>query len=95
VSPKYLGVTLDIGHAKVNGEDWGEFVTEFGHRIQVCHLHDNDGTADQHRPMPDYQSVVEAVPAEQFVFEMKSLDDLARSVGVDSSPPETELTARE
>jgi sugar phosphate isomerase/epimerase len=95
VSPRYLGVTLDIGHAKVNGEDWADFVAEFGQRIQVCHLHDNDGSTDQHRPLPDYQSVVEAIPANQFVFEMKSLDDLARSVGTDSTPPETELTAHE
>jgi sugar phosphate isomerase/epimerase len=95
VTPEYLGVTLDVGHAKVNGEDWRDFVEEFGHRIQVCHLHDNDGAADQHRPLPDYDSFVEAIPAERFVFEMKSLGDLAASVGTEISPPKTELTAHE
>ncbi|WP_226479876.1 sugar phosphate isomerase/epimerase family protein [Natrinema amylolyticum] len=95
VPPQYLGVTLDVGHAKVNGYDWRAFVEEFGHRIRVCHLHDNDGTTDQHEPLPDYESVVEAIPADYFVFEMKSVDDLATSVGTDKTPPETELTAHE
>lgn len=95
VAPQYLCVTLDVGHAKVNGEDWRDFVEEFGHRIRVCHLHDNDGTADQHRPLPEYDSLVEVIPADQFVFEMKSLEDLARSVGTERSPPETELTVHE
>jgi sugar phosphate isomerase/epimerase len=94
VPPQYLSVTLDVGHAKVNGHDWRAFVEAFGHRIRVCHLHDNDGTADQHRPLPDYESVVEAVPANYFVFEMKSLADVARCVGADHAPPpETEVPA--
>jgi len=95
VPSKYLGVTLDVGHAKVNGEEWHAFVDEFGDRIRVCHLHDNDGTADQHRPLPEYEPLVESIPADQFVFEMKSLADLATSVGSETTPPETELTARD
>lgn len=95
VAPKYIGVTLDVGHAKVNGEDWHDFVEKFGHRIQVCHLHDNDGTADQHAPMREYDSLVESIPANQFIFEMKSLGDVATSVGVERSPPEMELTTHE
>lgn len=92
VPPQYLSVTLDIGHAKVNDYDWRAFVEEFGHRIRVCHLHDNDGTADQHNPFPEYESVVESVPAEYFVFEMKSVADVAACLGTDTSPPKTELT---
>lgn len=92
VPPQYLSVTLDIGHAKVNDHDWHAFVEEFGHRIRVCHLHDNNGSADQHEPFPEYESVVESVPANYFVFEMKSLGDLTTSVGIDATPPETELT---
>ncbi|WP_137290706.1 sugar phosphate isomerase/epimerase family protein [Natronorubrum halophilum] len=95
VPPKYLGVTLDVGHAKVNGYDWRAFVEEFGHRIRVCHLHDNDGTADQHEPFPDYESVVESIPADYFVFEMKSVGDLSTSVGTDKTPLETEPTVHE
>ncbi len=92
VPPQYLSVTLDVGHAKVNDHDWRVFVEEFGHRIRVCHLHDNDGTADRHEPFPGYESVVETVPANYFIFEMKSLADIAASVGSDATPPEPELT---
>ncbi len=86
VDPTYLGVTLDVGHAKINGEDCQEFVERFGERIRVCHLHDNDGTADRHKPLPAYEPLVEAVPADCFVFEMKTVADVATSVGVDAPP---------
>ncbi|MFW5956696.1 MAG: sugar phosphate isomerase/epimerase family protein, partial [Halorhabdus sp.] len=72
VPPQFLSVTLDVGHAKVNGHDYREFIEKFGHRIRVCHLHNNDATADQHEPLTEYKSVVESVPANFFVFEMKS-----------------------
>jgi sugar phosphate isomerase/epimerase len=88
VPPQYLQTTLDVGHAKVNGYDWTEFVDEFGERIHICHLHDNDGTADQHEPLTAYEPLVDAIPADHFVFEMKSVDDVARTVGKDISPPE-------
>ncbi|MFB6123659.1 MAG: sugar phosphate isomerase/epimerase family protein [Haloferacaceae archaeon] len=92
VTPEYLGVTLDVGHAKVNGHDWEAFVDRFGDRIRVCHLHDNDGTADQHEPLTAYDAVVESVPADHFVFETKSVADVAACVGrdaesLDSTPP--------
>ena len=93
VTPKYFGVTLDVGHAKVNGHDWRAFVDRFGDRIRVCHLHDNDGTADQHEPMVDHETVCEAVPADYFVFETKSLPDVARSVGAEPAAPETRLVS--
>lgn len=93
VPPQYLSVTLDVGHAKVNGYDWRAFVEEFGRRIRVCHLHDNDGTADQHEPLPGYESVVESVPANFFVFEMKSIADVAKTVGSEHTPPTTEVAA--
>ncbi|WP_262177191.1 sugar phosphate isomerase/epimerase family protein [Haloarcula laminariae] len=93
VTPEYFGVTLDVGHAKVNGVDWGAFVDRFGDRIRVCHLHDNDGTADQHEPLVDHESVVEHVPADYFVFETKSVPDVARSVGAEPLTPDTELTS--
>jgi len=93
VPPQYLSVTLDVGHAKVNGHDYREFVEEFGHRIRVCHLHDNDGSADQHEPFPGYESVVESVPANFFILEMKSLGDVATSLGADVVPPEPGVSA--
>jgi sugar phosphate isomerase/epimerase len=76
--PEALGVTLDVGHAKVNGHDPHEFVDRFGDRIRVVHLHDNDGTADQHRPITDYGGIVDATDADYYAFEMKSLDDIER-----------------
>ena len=76
-----LGITLDVGHATANGYDWRAFVDRFGDRIRVCHVHDNDGTGDHHDPHPAYEEIVETVPAEYFVFEMKSVADVARCVG--------------
>lgn len=78
--PEYLKVTLDVGHARVNGHDVTAVVDRFGDRIEVCHLHDNDGTADQHAPLTDYESFIGQVPAEYFVFEMKAVDDVATCV---------------
>jgi sugar phosphate isomerase/epimerase len=95
VPPAYLGVTLDVGHAKVNGHDWRAFVDTFGDRIRVCHLHDNDGTADQHRPLFEYEPIVDAVPADCFVFETKSVADIGTVVGADRAPPDTEVTGCE
>lgn len=92
VPPQYLGVTLDVGHAKINNHEYYEFVKKFGDRIRVCHLHDNDGGADQHEPLREYKSVVESVPAEFFVFEMKSPEDVATSVGSDVAAPTPEVS---
>ena len=88
VPAPYLGVTLDVGHAKLTGDDWRAFVDRFGDRIRVCHLHDNDGTADQHEPLPDHDRFLDSVPADFFVFETVSVPDIARSAGV-SPPPFT------
>jgi len=80
VSAETLRVTLDIGHAKANGEHWQEFVDRFGDRIHICHLHDNDGNGDTHEPLTDYKPIVDAIPAEIFVFEMKDTADIAQCV---------------
>lgn len=77
VPSKYFGVTLDVGHAKANGQDWRAYVKQFGDAIQVCHLHDNDGSGDDHEPVCEYDIYLEEVPATSFVFEMKSLEDIA------------------
>ncbi|MFD1643898.1 sugar phosphate isomerase/epimerase family protein [Halohasta litorea] len=80
VDKEFLKVTLDVGHAKVSGHEWEDFVSAFGDRIGVCHLHTNDGTGDQHEPLEAYKEVVETVPADYFVFEMLSVDDVVRCV---------------
>jgi len=78
--PEYLGVTLDVGHAKATGVDYTEFTARFGDRIVVAHLHDNDGTGDHHDPLPEYASVAGTIGAEYNVLEMKSLADIRRCV---------------
>lgn len=87
IDAEHLRVALDVGHAKANGYDWRSFLNQFEDRILVCHLHDNDGTGDHHAPIPDYHEIVDAVPAEYFVFEMKSVDDVARCVGQTDQHP--------
>ena len=81
VGPDTLRVTLDVGHAHVSESDWQTYVDRFGDRIEVCHLHANDGTGDSHDPLPEYQQYVEAVDATYNVFEMKETADIARCVG--------------
>jgi len=80
VSAETLQVTLDIGHAKVNGEHWQEFVDQFGDRIHICHLHHNDGNEDTHEPLTEHNDLVDAIPANIFVFEMKDTADIAQCV---------------
>lgn len=77
---EYLGVTLDVGHATASGIAYQAFVDRFGDRIRVAHLHDNDGTADDHDPLPAYESVAAAIGAEYNVLEMKSKADIRRCV---------------
>lgn len=43
-------VCLDSGHALITGEDIPAMVDTLGSRIEVLHLHDNDGERDDHLP---------------------------------------------
>lgn len=83
--PDTLRVTLDVGHAKVNGFHPSDFIEHVGDRIEVLHLSDNDGESDDHEPYPDYEEMVETVGASYNVFEMKTVADIAHCVG--KSPP--------
>ena len=83
--PEWLRVTLDVGHAKVNGHDWREFADRFGDRVEVVHLHDNDGAADDHDPLPAYREVVAGTDAAYYVFETKRVDDVDACVA--DQPP--------
>ncbi len=76
--PAALQLTLDVGHAKVTGVDYREFVDRFDDRIRVVHLHDNDGTDDDHDPLPTFRSVVSTIEAPINVLEMKSPADIDR-----------------
>ncbi|EJN60827.1 sugar phosphate isomerase/epimerase family protein [Halogranum rubrum] len=80
VDSPYFGITLDVGHAKATGFDYRELVDRFGDRIVVAHLHDNDGTGDDHDPLPSFRAVASEIGAEYNVLEMKSLADIERCV---------------
>jgi sugar phosphate isomerase/epimerase len=81
VDSEHLRLTLDVGHAKATGVDYRSFVDRFGDRIHVAHLHDNDGTGDDHDPLPSFRDVAADVGARYNVLEMKSLADIDRCVG--------------
>ena len=46
-----LHLHLDIGHANLHGRNIIEFIETFYRKIKHIHLHDNDGTSDQHRAL--------------------------------------------
>lgn len=87
VGPETLQITLDVGHASVNGTDWREYVDRFGDRITVCHLHGNDGSTDAHNPLDEYEGIIDTVGAAYNVFEMKTPGDIAACLGTE--PAET------
>ena len=47
LGPDDLGFCYDSGHALVSGQ--ADLVVRYAERLLATHLHDNDGTADQHR----------------------------------------------
>lgn len=49
-SPDYLGLCYDSGHGNVAG-DGLDHLENLKDRLISVHLHDNDGTADQHNPL--------------------------------------------
>ncbi|ELZ94488.1 hypothetical protein C440_09928 [Haloferax mucosum ATCC BAA-1512] len=48
-----------------------------GDRVEVVHVHDNDGSGDDHEPLTDFQPIVEATAASYYVFEIKTVEDVA------------------
>ncbi len=46
--PAYLGFCYDAGHANLAGGDLAQ-LSAWSQRLTALHLHDNDGSADQHR----------------------------------------------
>ncbi len=42
---------LDTGHAHINGWDLPQVIERLGPRLTACHLHDNHGITDDHRPI--------------------------------------------
>jgi sugar phosphate isomerase/epimerase len=46
---KMLNLTLDTGHAHVNGQDPSAIMRRAGSKLTEVHLHDNGGESDEHR----------------------------------------------
>ncbi|MBT4820554.1 MAG: sugar phosphate isomerase/epimerase, partial [Lentisphaerae bacterium] len=46
--PDYVGLCYDSGHGNVTG-DGLDLLEKWQHRLIAVHLHDNDGTGDQHQ----------------------------------------------
>ena len=77
---RLVEATLDVGHANASGIDPAAFVDSLDDPPVVCHLHDNDGTSDDHDPLPTYESVAADVGATYNVLEMKSKADIKRCI---------------
>ena len=63
-----FGFCLDLGHANLAKRNVRRYIETLGHRLTVLHLHDNDGTKDQHyAPMTqhktDWEGLIEGLRA--------------------------------
>ena len=48
INSPYLGICFDTGHSNVFGHDLGEMVRLCAPYLKTLHIHDNDGSRDQH-----------------------------------------------
>ncbi|MEK7218324.1 MAG: sugar phosphate isomerase/epimerase family protein [Patescibacteria group bacterium] len=57
IASPFLGILVDTGHLNVSAATYGfnrmEFIAVLAPYIGAFHLHDNDGSADQHRPVEE------------------------------------------
>ena len=83
-----LGLTLDVGHANMLGANAiEEFITTLNEKIFLIHIHDNDGTRDQHQVIGEgtidfHQLIgllVQAGIDAPLCLESSSLNDLVKS----------------
>ena len=44
----YFGFCLDVGHANLTNRNIKEYVKELGSRLNILHIHDNNGLEDLH-----------------------------------------------
>ena len=60
-----FGFCYDSGHAALLGKDQGTAIRALGRRLLALHLHDNDGTRDNHRfpyfGITDWEAVLSAL----------------------------------
>ncbi len=60
-----LGITFDVGHANMAGVSLRDTVLRLAQRLRLVHIHDNDGSSDQHLPVGrgtiDWRSFTQAL----------------------------------
>ncbi|MEI8229661.1 MAG: sugar phosphate isomerase/epimerase family protein [Candidatus Peregrinibacteria bacterium] len=65
-----LGILVDTGHLNVTAKTFGfdcmDFIDALSPKIGAFHLHDNDGSADQHRPVSAGGWVTDLLQQAQF-----------------------------
>lgn len=65
-----LGILLDLGHLKVSATTLGfapaDFIDAVAPVVGAFHLHDNDGTADQHQPVAPGSWTLEVIRQARF-----------------------------
>lgn len=66
----------DVGYAKASSIPYERFVNRFRNQIHILHLYDNDGTADDHDPLPEFERIASTVGVKYNMFDMKSLPDI-------------------
>ena len=76
-----FGMTFDIGHAHHSGIPPEWFIERMGRKIEVVHLHDNNGVYDEHlapgRGSVDFEGVLCKLDGcTTYVLEMKTLPDV-------------------
>jgi sugar phosphate isomerase/epimerase len=82
-----LKVTFDFGHANIGRGDIDGLIDRLGERFGCLHIHDNDGSADQHLPIgqgtinfPKYLKKLEALGYRRpYILEHTSIDHIKAS----------------
>ena len=91
VSSPHLGVLLDTGHLNVTAHTFGfdriEFIRQVAPHVRAFHVHENDGTADFHRPIQPGSWVLDVLRWSEFAelallleTKFEDVSDLARHV---------------
>jgi len=90
VAPNTVFITYDVGHANTWNHDLLSFFKKLRDRIRVVHLHDNDGSSDQHlalgRGNIEFQRLIPKMYNEVknaiFILEVHDLEGIRESVKV-------------
>ena len=86
------GALIDTGHAHINGWPLSEVIEKLGSCLKACHLHDNQGRSDDHRPIGrgtiDWKSFFTALrnfaPETTVVFEYANVNLETTLISIDA-----------